>query len=775
MRCICCLLLALLAGMTAGAAGQEVSFTVRGRISGEDSGRGLAGANVSVNVEGSRRGSAADARGDYALRLPAGRHALTFSFIGYAAREVTVELSADRVVNVSLSPRANEIAGVVVSAAGRRTERPEMNVERLSALAIKQLPALMGEVDVIKAIQMLPGVQSTAEGSSGFSVRGGSHDQNLILLDDATVYGASHLMGFFSVFNNDAIKEVTLYKGDVPATFGGRLSSLLEIRSKEGNGERLAGAGGIGVIASRLTLEGPIGRGVSFIASGRRTYADVFLALSPDKDLRGTALHFYDLNGRVDARAGERDRLFVSAYAGEDKFANKSAGMTFGNKAVTAGWSHAFSADLLARATVSGSSYNYYIGSDIGEQLAQDWASAMSDVGGKVEVAWQARPGLELKFGYAAAMHRFSPGDGGGIGDDALFERVRHPVQRAREQAFFGDAMVGAGEGLTLRLGLRYSVFSNVAGGGEVKYLQDHLYHHSEFPRRGAVYHSYRHLEPRVGVTWLVGSEGSVKASYARSVQYVQVASNSAAGSPLDVWFQASPNVRPQRGDQLAAGYFRNLGDAWELSVEVYGRLARGVIDFKDHASLLGNENLEEEVRAGKGRGAGMEWMARANDAPVTGWVSYTYSRSWRQAKGINGDAWYRSPYDKPHVVTVVANRDVSARWRVSANWIYATGHPVTYPTGRVLVENRYVPTYSGRNEFRFPDYHRLDLSATRLLLRAGARVTSELNFSLYNAYGRKNPWSIFFRQEKEQPDVSYAEQIYLFGVVPSVTWNFTF
>ncbi|MDR1273081.1 MAG: TonB-dependent receptor [Odoribacteraceae bacterium] len=757
-----------------GVAAQEGRFTVSGKITDAATGLALAGANVSL--PGGTRGRVADARGFYSIDLPRGRHALLFSHVGYAGERLEVDVTGARRLDVALVPRAGELEGVTVSAGGRLVERPGMSVERLSATAIKRVPALMGEVDVIKAIQLLPGVQSTAEGTSGFSVRGGSHDQNLILLDDATVYSASHLMGFFSVFNNDAVKDIILYKGDMPATFGGRLSSLLEIRTREGNDRRLSATGGIGLISSRLAVEGPLaGERASFLVAGRRTYADLFLALSGDKDLRGTALHFYDLNARVDYRAGERDRLFVAGYVGRDKFANKNAGMAFGNRAISLRWNHVFPRGVLASVALFGSAYDYYIGSEISKQLTQDWKSGMSDAGVKADVTWAARPGVSLKFGYAGVHHRFSPGEGGGIGEEALLERVKYPAERAFEQAAYAAGEINAGN-LALKIGIRYSLFHNIANGEEVKYLQDHAYHHSTRPARGTWYHAYGHLEPRLGLAYLFNEVNSVKASYTRAVQHVQVASNSAAGSPLDVWFHSSPNVKPQRGDQLAAGYFRSLaGDAYELSVEVYYRAARDVIDFKDHASLLGNENLEEEVRAGKGRAAGMEWMIRKNNGLLTGWASYTYSRSRRKAAGINDGAWYRSPHDKPHVITLVANHDFSTAWKFSANWIYATGQPVTYPTGRFLVEGRYVPTYSGRNEFRFPDYHRLDLSATRVLSRPGARVTSELNFSLYNAYGRKNPWSIYFRQEKEQPDLSYAEQVYLFGIVPSISWNFTF
>ncbi len=758
-------------------AAQERKVTISGTITDKDNGESLIGA--SVMVKGSRTGTVANVYGFYSLSLPVGSYTLVFTYIGFTSQEIAITLKADQRLNVSLAPQSNELSEVVVSAEGRNANisKVEMSTERLTAAAIKTMPALMGEVDVIKAVQLLPGVQATAEGSSGFSVRGGSHDQNLILLDEATVYSASHLMGFFSVFNNDAIKEVTLYKGDIPATFGGRLSSLLDIRSKDGNNQRFSGTGGIGLISSRLTLEGPLGSDkATWLVAGRRTYADLFLKLSSDKDLRQSSLYFYDMNAKANYRIDDNNRIFFSGYLGRDAFGTKFAGMDFGNKTLTARWNHVFSPKLFSNFTLVGSFYDYYLLLDLNEQINQEWKSQMQDYGAKADFSYHLNPQHHLRFGYNFLYHNFVPGKGGGIGEEAILGRFALPNQYAMEHALYLAAESSLGDHLKLKYGLRYTLFQNMANGEVVNYLKDYTVDYTKNYSKGTIYNNQGQLEPRLGVVWMFNDEHSVKASYSRTAQFIQLASNSAAGSPLDVWFQSSQNVKPQLCDQVAFGYFRNFADnAYEASAEVYYKDMQNVVDFKDHAQLMGNENLEQELRFGSGYSYGLELQVKKNSGRLNGWISYTLSTSMRKTDDINDGDWYRSPYDKPHNISIVANYELNKKWTLAANWVYATGMPITYPTGRFLVENNYVPIYSGRNEYRYPDYHRLDLSATCKLTKPGKRFSHELNFSLYNAYGRKNPWSIAFMQEEDNPDTSYAEMVYLFSFIPSVTWNFTF
>ncbi len=758
-------------------AAQEKKVTLSGTIVDKENGESLIGAGIMVR--NSRTGTVTNVYGFYSLSLPAGAYTLVFSYIGFTPQEITVDLKTDQRLNIQLLPQTNQLSEVVVSAAGKNANvaKVEMSTERLTSAAIKTMPALMGEVDVIKAVQLLPGVQATAEGSSGFSVRGGSHDQNLILLDEATVYSASHLMGFFSVFNNDAVKEVTLYKGDIPATFGGRLSSLLDIRSKDGNNQRFSGTGGIGLISSRLTLEGPLASDkATWIVSGRRTYADLFLKLSSDKDLRQSSLYFYDMNAKASYSIDDNNRIYLSGYLGRDVFGTKFAGMDFGNKTLTARWNHVFSPKLFSNFTLMGSFYDYYISLDLNEQINQEWKSQMQDYGAKADFSYHFNPQHHLRFGYNFLYHNFVPGEGGGIGDDAILGRFAMPNQYAMEHALYLAAESSLGDHLKLKYGLRYTLFQNIANGEPVNYLKDYVVDYTKDYKRGTIYNNQGALEPRLGAVWMFNDQHSVKASYSRTAQFIQLASNSAAGSPLDVWFQASQNVKPQLCDQVAFGYFRNFADnAYEASAEVYYKDMKNVVDFKDHAQLMGNENLEQELRFGSGYSYGLELQVRKNTGRLNGWISYTLSTSKRKADDINKGDWYRSPYDKPHNISIVANYALNIKWTLAANWVYATGMPITYPTGRFLIENNYVPIYSGRNEYRYPDYHRLDLSATWKLTKPGKRFSHELNFSLYNAYGRKNPWSIAFMQDADQPDVSYAEMVYLFSFIPSITWNFTF
>jgi len=759
------------------AVAQEKKITLSGNITDTGNGEDLIGAGVLV--KGTRTGTVSNAYGFYSLSLPPGTYTLTFSYLGYTTREVPVELTENKRLNVRLQQGVNQLGEVVVSAEGRNANvaKMEMSTERLSVKTIKTIPALMGEVDVIKAIQLLPGVQATAEGSSGFSVRGGGHDQNLILLDEATVYSASHLMGFFSVFNNDAIKDVTLYKGDIPASFGGRLSSLLDIRSKDGNTQKITGTGGVGLISSRLTLEGPLGTDkASFLVSGRRTYADLFLKLASDKDLRKSSLYFYDMNMKLNYRIDDNNRIYLAGYLGSDHFGNRFAGMDFGNKTITARWNHIFSPKLFSNFTLIGSFYDYYVKLDMNEQINQEWESQMHDYGIKADFSYHLNPKHQLKFGVNTLYHSFAPGEGGGIGEESILGRFGMPREYALESAAYLSAESEIGEKLKLKYGLRYSLFQNISNGEKIDFLENYETAYSKTYKRGNFYHNQGQLEPRVGVVYMLNDRHSVKGSYSRTAQYIQLASNSSAGSPLDIWFQTSPNIKPQLCDQFAIGYFRNFSDnMYEASAEVYYKDMRNVIDFKDHADLMGNEELEKEVRFGKGYAYGLELMVRKNTGRLSGWISYTLSKSRRQIDDINKGNWYRSPYDKPHNISIVASYELSPKWTLSANWVYASGTPVTYPTGRFLIENTYVPIYSGRNEYRYPAYHRLDLSATCQLTKPGKRFKHELNFSLYNAYGKKNPWTIMFMQEEDQPDISYAEMIYLFSFVPSITWNFTF
>jgi hypothetical protein len=496
--------------------------------------------------------------------------------------------------------------------------------------------------------------------------------------------------------------------------------------------------------------------------------------LSPEENLRNTSLYFYDLNAKLNYRVNDKNRVFLAAYLGRDKFDMNIAGMDFGNQTITMRWNRLFSPKLFSNFTLIGSAYDYYLRTELTEEIAMDWKSKMQDLGFKGDFSYQPNPNSNIKFGYHLTYHDFMPGKGGGVGAESVITSFSQPKQYSLEHAWYAANENKIGEKLTLKYGLRYTLFQNIGNGEQTYQLENYAVKDSATHNRGAIYHNTGRFEPRFGAVYEFNSANSVKASYSRTAQFVQLASNSAAGSPLDVWFQATPNVKPQLSDQYAVGYFRNFrNNMFETSLEFYYKNMTDVIDFKDHANLMGNSELERELRFGTGRSYGMELMIRKNEGKLNGWVSYTLSRAFRTIDHINDGREYRSPFDKPPNVSVVMNYELSPRWIVSANWVYATGMPVTYPTGRYEIAGRYVPFYSARNEYRYPDYHRLDLSATWSFRRNETRrFNSELNFSLYNAYGRKNPWTVLFDQNE---GVITPQMVYLFSFVPSITYNFTF
>ncbi len=756
----------------------NLRYTVSGYIKDSGSGEALIGATVMV--EELQKGSVTNIYGFYSISLFPGEYLMHFSYIGYESREIPVKLDRDLALNLELNPQVQELDEVTVMAKGSNAhvERAEMSVNKLPIKSIRRIPSLMGEVDVIKAIQLLPGVQATSEGASGFSVRGGNPDQNLILLDEANVYNASHLMGFFSVFNNDAVKDIRLYKGDIPAEYGGRLSSLLDVRMKEGNNKKFSGSGGIGTISSRLTLEGPIIKDkTSFIVSGRRTYADIFLPLAKDEVLRKSKLFFYDLNAKVNHIINDRNRIYLSGYYGRDVFRNQYAGMEFGNRTLTGRWNHLFSARLFSNFSLSQSSYEYQLSAPEGDANSFMWSSHMNDYGAKAGFSYYLTPEITLGFGAMSTLHKFEPGSARGLGDNSLFTEYTLPDLYALENGLYLSAEQSAGQHWRFRYGLRFSTFHNI--GKALVYHFDKLYQpvDSTIYNKGKFFNTYETLEPRMAVTYIINTVSSIKASYSRTSQYVHLAQNSTAGTPLDVWFPSSPNIQPQLSDQIAAGYFRNMmHNRLEASVEVYYKKMQHAIDFKDHANLLLNKYVEGELRFGYATSYGLEFLIRKNEGRLSGWVSYTWSKTRRNFPEINSGDPYPAPYDKPHDIAIVLNYEITRRIWVSANWVYSTGLPVTFPTGRFEYMGNIAPVYSRRNAYRMPDYHRLDVSVSlQSKDKPDKKWHYDLNLSVYNAYARKNAWAINFVQDEQDPNITYAEMTYLFPIIPALTFNFYF
>jgi len=756
----------------------ELRYSISGHVKDASTGEELIGASVMVSQL--KKGSVTNLYGFYSVSLFPGEYTLVFSYVGYKPKTIPVQLDKNIFINIELEEQISELDEVTVHAVSKKANvtSAEMSVNKLPIKSIKRIPTLMGEVDVIKAIQLLPGVQATSEGATGFSVRGGNPDQNLILLDEGTVYNASHLMGFFSVFNNDAIKDVKLYKGDIPAEFGGRLSALLDVRMKEGNMKKFSGSGGVGTISSRLTLEGPIiPDRTSFIISGRRTYADLFLPLAKDEVLRKSKLFFYDLNAKVNHVINDNNRIFISGYLGRDVFRNEFAGMDFGNQTLTVRWNHLFSSKIFSNFSVILSNYDYLLGTAEGEANSFEWTSHMTDYNIKADLNYYITPEITIRFGGNTILHKFRPGSARGIGEESLLNSFTLPTLFALENGIYLSTEQSVGERWRFKYGIRFSTFHNI--GEAIVYAFNDSYEVVDSAHYGKAdfYNTYTAFEPRVAMTFILDPSSSLKASYSRTTQYVHLAQNSTAGTPLDIWFPSSLNAKPQLADQVALGYFRNfLNDKVEPSIEAYFKKMYNAIDFKDHAYLLLNRYIEGEFRFGEATSYGLELLVRKNEGRFTGWVSYTLSKTTREVEDINSGNPYPAPYDKPHDVSVVMNYEISKRIWASANWVYSTGLPVTFPTGRFEYMGNIAPVYSNRNAYRMPDYHRLDVSISLASKeKPGRKWNYEWNLSVYNAYARKNAWAINFVQDDEDPDVTYAEKTYLFSVIPALTFNFNF
>ena len=753
-------------------------ISLDGNIKDEANGEALIG--VTITIKELKRGTVTNTYGFYSISVPKGNYTVEVSYVGYETISKKIALNKPVKLDLDLKTAANEIKEVIVS-----TQRKDANVtlnrmsaQQVSISTIRRMPALMGEVDLLKAVQLLPGVVSAGEGTSSFSVRGGGIDQNLIVLDEATIYNASHMMGFFSVFNNDAIKNMTLYKGDIPASYDGRLSSLLDIQMRDGNSKKFSGSGGIGLISSRLTLEGPIGSDkTSFIVSARRTYADLFMKLSSNEDINTNQLYFYDFNAKINHRIDDNNRIFLSGYLGQDLFKNKDVGFSFGNAALTGRWNHLFSPKLFSNYSLNYSRYNYGLKSSMSNESNFDWKYNMRDVSLKADFSYFMTPENTLKFGYNAILHNLNPGTVKSTGGATRFDDYLLPDINAFEHALYISDEYQVSKRFAMKAGLRLTAFSSIGSGTVYNYDNNYVAIDSTVYKSGEVIKTFYRLSPRVGVTYLLDNHSSVKANYARTNQFLQMASNSTAGTPLDLWFTAGKNIEPQICNQYAVGYFRNLqNNELEASVEMFYKDMQNTVDFRDHAQLLLNRKLDGELRFGRSRSYGAEFQIQKNQGKLTGWISYTYSRAEHTIQGINNNETYLAPYDRPNTVYVVANYELSNRISFGANFVYATGLPVTYPIARMEFGDAILPVYSKRNEYRMPDYHRLDVSLTwKPKAKKQHAWSGEWNFSVYNVYGHKNAWAINFVNDPDTAFKTKAEMTYLFTFVPSITYNFKF
>lgn len=759
----------------------QSKFTLSGTISDASNGEGLIGATIRTVKDS--KGTITNVYGFYSLTLPTGSYEIEYSFIGYEKQTITIDLTEDIVNNLELAESSQKLDEFTkeAKAGTANIESLDMSKDELNIEQIRGIPALMGEVDVIKAIQLLPGVQTLGEGGSGFFVRGGAADQNLILLDEANVYNASHLMGFFSVFNPDAVKNVELYKGGIPAQYGGRLASVLDIRMKEGNKKKFQADGGIGTISSRLTLSAPIKKDKgAFLISGRRTYADMFLVFAKNPDVKSAKLYFYDANLKANYDINDKNRIYLSGYFGRDVLgiANQFR-MDWGNVTSTFRWNHIFNSKLFLNSTVVYSNYNYLLGTPEGGDEWGDiftWNSNIKDYYIKEDFNYYLNPNNTVKFGLQTAFHKISPGI-----IDYSVDGVENTITAAQTNSLEHAIYISNEQKFTTRFsaiyGLRYSYFQNIGEGTVYGYDNQYNVSDTTYYSKGEIYENYGGLEPRLGLKMTINEHSSVKASYNRTRQYIQLASNSTSSSPLDVWFSSSPNVKPQYADQVAVGYFSNyFKDTLETSVEVYYKKMYNTIDFKDHAQLILNPYLEGELRTGDAYSYGAEFMAKKTLGKWTGWLSYTYSRVFKVIPLINDGEKYPAKYDQPHNLSFVTSYSFNKRLSVSLNFVYNMGRAVTMPTGKYVYQGKVIPTYSKKNAERLPDYHRLDLGVTLKSKNYDEKkFKGEWVFSVYNAYNRANAYSVNFKENPDNPNETQAEMLYLFKIIPSVTYNFKF
>lgn len=755
----------------------QEKFTLSGTVS--DSTKGEELINATIKVKGQNIGTQSNEYGFYSITLPAGTYTFIFVTIGYEAKEETVDLTKNKQLNLKLvnsNEKIKEFAEVNVTAKklDQQLTDPIMGVERLDPTAIAKIPVLLGEKDIIKTMQLLPGVKSAGEGTAGFYVRGGAADQNLILLDEAPVYNASHLLGFFSTFNSDAIKDAVLYKGNQPANFGGRLSSVMDIKMNEGNNKRFNVSGGVGVISSRLNVEGPIIKDkASFLISGRRTYVDMFLKAT--NQFKENKLYFYDLNAKVNYRINQKNRVFMSGYFGRDKLGLGDAfGINWGNATGTIRWNHIVNDKLFSNTSVIYSSYDYLIGIS-NEDVNFDIKSSIKDVNIKQEFQYFMNTRNKIRFGINAIHHGIIPGqidasEGSGINP------LKLTTNKSLEAAAFVTNDWTLSEKFTVSYGLRLSTFSLLGNGKNVYSYSDEgdvldtmVYENNAFVK------TYPILEPRVSMSYLYSKSASIKAAYSRNAQYIHLISNTTTTSPTDLWIPSSLNTKPEISDQVSVGWFKNFKEnTYELSIETYYKSMLNQIDYRNGANTQANELIEGELLYGIGRAYGVELMLKKKSGRFTGWLGYTLARSERKIEGINNGEWYAAKQDRTHDISIVGIYDITPKLSISALFVYYTGNAVTFPSGKYTVGGTTQFLYTERNGYRMPAYHRMDLGVT-WLRKNTEKFESSWNFSIYNLYGRENAFTITFRENADNPNVTEAVQTSLFRWVPSVTYNFKF
>lgn len=755
----------------------QTKFTISGTVT--DSLKGEEIIDATIKIVGTNNGVRTNEYGFYSISLPKGNYTISYSVVGYSSKEVLLDLSENKRINmqlISLSEKYKTLNEIKVTAKkqDQNITDPLMGVERLNPNAIAKIPVIFGEKDIIKTMQLLPGVKSAGEGNSGFYVRGGSADQNLILLDEAPVYNASHLLGFFSTFNSDAIKDAVLYKGNQTANFGGRLSSVLDIKMNEGNSNRYNVSGGIGLIASRLNVEGPIVKDkASFLISGRRTYADVFLGLSDQ--FKGNTLYFYDLNAKLNYRLNTKNRLFLSGYFGRDKLGlGTQFGIDWGNATGTVRWNRIISGKWFSNTSFIVSAYDYKIAIS-NEILSFSVKSSINDVNLKHEYQYFANTRNKVKFGINVIRHSIIPGQID-VDETSFINPIRLTPNKSLESALYITNDWNATEKLTISYGVRASSFTMLGNDQNVytynstgSVTNTTTYKDNEFVK------TYPVIEPRISMSYVYSKTASFKLAYSRNAQYLHLISNTTTSTPTDLWIPSSINIKPEISDQVSFGWFKNFKEnTYEMNIETYYKNMQNQIDYRNGADLQANEFIEGELLTGVGRAYGLEFVFKKKTGKLTGWIGYTLSRSERKIDGINSNNWYAAKQDRTHDLSVVAIYDLTPKLSISGLFVFYTGNAVTFPSGKYELNGQTYFTFTERNGYRMPDYHRMDIGLT-WMRKNTAKYESSWTFSIYNLYARENAYSIRFEQNKDNPAVTDAIQTSLFKIVPSITYNFKF
>ena len=766
-------------------------FTLSGIVSDAKNNETLIG--VTVSVKNQNYFLSTNEYGFYSITLPKGDYELEITYLGYETITQKFTLQQNSTKNFTLTEKGELLDEVTIIDKNKsNTRKAEMSVNKLSISTIKKMPVVLGEVDIIKSLLLLPGVTNAGEGQSGFNVRGGGADQNLVLLDEATLFNTSHLFGFFSVFNPDAIKDLKLYKGGIPARFGGRASSVLDIYQKDGNNKAFHANGGIGLISSRLLLEGPIVKEKgSFLVGARGSYAHLFLKLANNDNLA----YFYDLNTKMNYKINKNNTLFLSGYFGRDIFSiNKSFSNTYGNSTLNLRWNHLFNDRLFSNASMIYSDYYYGLQLDF---IGFNWDSGIKNYNFKYDFKYYANDKLKVNFGANSIYYDFNPGVIKPIDENSSINYRQLEKKYAFEPSLYVDAEQKINQKMNIQYGLRYSMFYRLGSSNVNNYQNNQAVlfnptlgiYESATPINSSYFGSnktiasFSNFEPRFALSYEINDSKSVKFSYNKMAQYLQLVSNTASPTPLDVWTPSDTFIKPQIANQFAVGYFSNLKeDAYSLEIESYYKHIQNRMDYIDGANLVANEAIEQVILNGEMRSYGLEVLFRKNSGRLNGWISYTLSKSQQRTPGreatetgINNGVWYRSAYDKTHNLAVTSSYKLNPKWTFSGNFILQTGQPVTYPNGQYEYQGLIIPSYGLRNQNSLPTYHHLDVAATFTPKQNTKRNwKGEWVFSIYNLYGRKNAASISFRQNSESGN-NEAIRLSIFGMVPSVTYNFKF